>query len=62
MIPKTHKEAYNDVDTILERLLFYKVIERGEINNEYEGCYKVWSFTAAGLNLYLKLKYGNTSE
>lgn len=51
---------YNDVDTILERLLFHKVIERGEINNEYEGCYKVWSFTDAGLKLYLRLKYGNT--
>lgn len=48
---------YDDVDTILERLVYYKVIERGEINNEYEGCYKVWSFTGAGLKLYLELKY-----
>lgn len=53
---------YNDVDTILEQLLFYKVIERGEINNEYEGCYKVWSFTDAGLKLYLGLKFGNTGD
>lgn len=48
---------YTDVDKILERLLYCKVIERGEINNEYEGCYKVWSFTDAGLKLYLRLKY-----
>ena len=33
--------SYNDLDKILERLLFLKVIERGEINNEYDGCYKV---------------------
>ena len=49
--------SYNDLDKILERLLFLKVIERGEINNEYDGCYKVWSFTEEALQLYLDLKF-----
>mgnify|MGYP003549624111 CR=1 FL=1 len=49
--------SYNDLDKILERLLFLKVIERGEVNNEYDGCYKVWSFTEKGLKLYLDLKF-----
>ena len=49
--------SYNDLDKILERLLFLKVIERGEINNEYDGCYKVWSFTEEGLQLFLDLKF-----
>lgn len=47
---------YNDLDAFLEKLLYYKVIERGQINNEYEGMYKVWSFTQEGLDLYLELK------
>ena len=47
---------YNDLDIFLEKLLYSKVIERGQINNEYEGTYKVWSFTNEGLDLYLSLK------
>ena len=47
---------YNDLNYIIERLLYLKIIERGEINNEYEGLYKVWSFTNAGLDLYIKLR------
>lgn len=61
-LSKIAKIDFNNVDTILERLLFHKVIERGEIKNEYEGCYKVWSFTDAGLKLYMRLKYGNTGS
>ena len=49
--------SYNDLDKILERLLFLKVIERGEVNNEYDGCYKVWSVTEEGLQLFLDLKF-----
>lgn len=51
---------YNDLDAFLEKLLCYKVIERGQINNEYEGMYKVWSFTQEGLDLYLDLKMKNS--
>lgn len=47
---------YNILDVFLEKLLYYNVIERGQVNNEYEGTYKVWSFTNEGLNLYLSLK------
>lgn len=49
--------SYNDLDKILERLLFLKVIERGEVNNEHDGCYKVWSFTEEALQLYLDMKF-----
>lgn len=48
--------GYDELDKIVERLLFLKVIERGEVNNEYDGCYKVWSFTEEGLQMYLDLK------
>ena len=46
--------GYNDLDKILERLLFLKVIERGEVNNEYDGCYKVWSFTEEELQVSVR--------
>lgn len=48
--------GYDDLDKILERLIYLKVIERGDVNNEYDGCYKVWSFTDEGLQMYLDLK------
>lgn len=47
---------YHDLDIFLEKLLYCKVIERGQINNEYDGTYIVWSFTNEGLDLYLSLK------
>lgn len=48
--------GYDDLDKILERLIYLKVIKRGDVNNEYDGCYKVWSFTDEGLQMYLDLK------
>lgn len=56
-VSKLANIGYEDLDKILERLLFLKVIERGEVNNEYDGCYKVWSFTEEGLQMYLELKF-----
>lgn len=49
---------YNVLDGFLDKLLYSKVIERGQINNDLEGTYKVWSFTNEGLDLYLSLKMG----
>lgn len=48
--------CYDDLDKILERLIYLKIIERGDVNNEYDGCYKVWSFTEEALQMYLYLK------
>ena len=49
--------GYDDLDKILERLKYLKVIKRGDVNNEYDGCYKVWSFTEEALQIYLELKF-----
>lgn len=56
-VSKIANIGYDDLDKIVERLIYLKVIERGEVNNEYDGCYKVWSFTDEGLQMYLRLKY-----